>query len=94
MSIKKVEMNSRYQLRYAAGQYWLLNMEQPGVPYRRPMCMNAMGAEIWNRMIMGFNNEQIAEVLTKEYEVGVEEIREDIVQFQKQLAVYGVAIEE
>ncbi len=87
-------MLERYQLRYAAGQYWLLDMEQEGVPYKRPMSMNAIGAEIWEMLKKGWTIEQMTEVFTKEYEVDKEEIREDILQFQKQLTAYGVAIEE
>lgn len=87
-------MLERYQLRYAAGQYWLLDMEQPGVPYKRPMSMNAVGAEIWELLSKGCTIEQTTEVLMKEYLVSKEEIHEDIRQFQKQLEAYGVVIGE
>lgn len=83
-----------YQLRYAAGKYWLLDMKQKGVPYKRPMIMNSMGAKIWNLMTKNWSIEQITTVLIKEYDVTAEEIREDIVQFQKQLTAFGVAIGE
>ena len=89
--MKNVE---RYQLRYAAGQYWLLDMEQAGVPYKRPMVMNAMGAEIWKKLAKGWTIEQISEVFIKEYEVSLEEMREDIVQFQRNLTAFGVVFEE
>ncbi|MBQ8038840.1 MAG: PqqD family protein, partial [Lachnospiraceae bacterium] len=87
-------MLERYQLRYAAGQYWLLDMEQPGVPYKQPMCMNAVGAEIWEMLKKGWSVEQMTEVFMKEYQVEKEEIQEDIIQFQKQLTAFGVVIEE
>ena len=87
-------MLERYQLRYAAGQYWLLDMEQTGVPYKRPMSMNVVGAEIWEMLKKGWSIEQMCEVFIKEYQVDKEEIREDIIQFQKQLTAYGVVIGE
>ncbi len=87
-------MLERYQLRYAAGQYWLLDMEQAGVSYKRPMSMNAVGAEIWKMLKKGWSIEQISEVFIKEYQVDKEDIREDIIQFQKQLTAYGVVIGE
>ncbi|MBQ9141671.1 MAG: PqqD family protein [Lachnospiraceae bacterium] len=86
-------MLERYQLRYAAGQYWLLDMEQTGVPYKRPMSMNAIGAEIWEMLKKGWSINQMCEVFIMEYQVDKEEIREDIIQFQKQLATFGVVIE-
>lgn len=87
-------MLERYQLRYAAGQYWLLDMEQDGVPYKQPMCMNVVGAEIWKMMKKDWSIEQMIEVFNKEYQVEKGEIREDIIQFQKQLAAFGVVIGE
>lgn len=87
-------MLERYQLRYAAGQYWLLDMEQTGMAYKRPMSMNGVGAEIWKMLEKGWSIEGISEVFMKEYGVDKEEIREDIIQFQKQLAAYGVVIGE
>ncbi len=94
MSISVIKNISKYQLRHAAGQYWLLDMEQSGLPYRHPLSMNELGAEIWNRMLQGRSNVQIAEDLSKEYEVTVEEILEDIESFQVQLKSYGIIIGE
>lgn len=85
---------SGYQLRYAAGQYWLLDMEQKGSPYKHPMNLNHIGAEIWERMVSGKQMEQIAQELADEYKVGVEEVRKDIADFKNQLNTYGVITEE
>lgn len=94
MSMKQVKNSERYQLRYAAGQYWLLDMEQAGVPYRRPMCMNEFGAEIWKKLADGWNEEEIAEVFIREYDVSKEEILEDVIQFKISLQTYGIEFEE
>lgn len=92
MSMK--QMMPEYQLRCAAGQYWLLDMSQEGVPYKQPMMMNSMGAEIWTRMEQGMSGQQIAEALSQEYDADIKEIEKDILAFQKQLIGYGVTIEE
>ena len=94
MSSKHTKNMENYQLRYAAGQYWLLDMQQTGMPYKCPMSMNSMGAEIWRMLERGLSCEEIATDFSKEYDVAEEEMREDIIQFKKQLILYGVEIEE
>lgn len=81
---------SPYQMRYAAGLYWLLDMEQSGVPYRKPFATNEVGARIWELFEQGEDEEKIAEVLSIEYQVSREEIREDLAQFRLQLEQYGI----
>ena len=56
-------MNTRFQLRHAAGLYWLLDMEQDAGSYKKPLAMNEMGAEIFKLMQDGKTNLQIAEIL-------------------------------
>ncbi|MBO5337034.1 MAG: PqqD family protein [Lachnospiraceae bacterium] len=80
----------RYQLRHAAGMYWLLDMQQPGVPYKKPIAINEMGAQIWNLMQEDKENEAIAKTLSASYGVSPEMILEDVMSFQKQLADAGV----
>ena len=91
-TIKKLE--GRYQLRYAAGRYYLLDMNQTGVPYKRPMEMNTIGAQIWQMMVKGYTTEQVIQVLASEYEADVADIREDVQQFQGSLITYGIEIGE
>ena len=78
----------RYQLRYAAGLYWLLDTEQPGVPYKKPLSMNGVGADIYRMMTKGMNREQIAEALCEEYQMPKSVILQDVEQFQAQLEEY------
>ena len=40
--------NERYQIRKAAGVYWLLDMEQSGIEGRGCVMLNESGALIWN----------------------------------------------
>lgn len=80
----------RYHLRYAAGQYWLLDTWQEGVPYKRPLVMNEVGADIWRMIEQGLNREQILDVLCKEYQAAREMVVQDVEQFLAQLAEFGI----
>ncbi len=84
----------KYQLRAAAGGYWLLNMEQRGVPYQSPLSVNAVGAEIWNRLSAGESTAAIVENLSIQYETSKEEIQEDVLAFISQLEALGILEEE
>ena len=50
-----------YQLRHAAGRYWLLDMQQEGLDYRKPVVLNECAAFIWKRNDQGEPQEQIAQ---------------------------------
>lgn len=80
----------RYQLRYAAGRYWLLDMEQEGIPYVRPLMTNEAGACIWKMVEQGFDREQIVESLCQEYSVEREVAAADVEQFLRLLETDGV----
>ena len=80
----------RYQLRYAAGQYWLLDTWQKGVPYRSPLTMNEVGADIWRMMEQGCSREQIVDALSREYQTSRDVVEQDLEQFQAQLAEFGI----
>ena len=84
------EIKNKYQLRKAAGLYWLLNMEQKGMPYQKPIPLNETGAAIWRMLLDGESFEQIAQKLAKEYETSVDEISDDMQQFIKQLESCGI----
>lgn len=80
----------RYQLRHAAGMYWLLDTWQEGVPYKKPLSMNEIGADIWKMMVQGQDKEQIVMALCREYQVTQEIVLQDVEQFQAQLLEYGI----
>ena len=88
------ERYKRYKLRHVAGHFYLLDMEQPGVPYKRPMELNGIGAEIWQMMLEDCTTEQVVKRLAGEYDADEVEIRQDVLAFQRSLAAYGVEIGE
>ncbi len=80
----------RFQLRYAAGMYWLLDMEQTGENYRRPLSMNEVGARIWEMTARGHDRDQIVDALCKEYQAERELVEPDVESFLRQLSEYGM----
>ena len=82
----------RYRLRYVAGIYWLVDTGQEGMPYRTPLTMNEVGADIWKMMERGFHQDKITDLLCQEYQVSKETALSDVEQFQKQLVDYGIKI--
>lgn len=83
-------MREKYQLRHAAGCYWLLNMEQSGKDYIQPVVLNESGAEIWKRLQAGDTMEQIAEEFHHRFQILLPEAMEDIKQFVLQLQKQGM----
>ena len=80
-----------YQLRHAAGRYWLLDMQQEGLDYRKPVVLNECAAFIWKRNDQGEPQEQIAQELQKTYGISMEQAREDTQQFIQSLKEQGLS---
>ena len=76
---------TRYQLRKAAGSYWLRDMEQTADFYRKPLQLNETGADIWNLYVLGKSHDEIVEILVGEYGVEKCELQEDVAAFFKML---------
>ncbi len=83
-------MTGEYQLRYAAGKYWLLDMKQESATYNRPICMNCVGADIWKLLSEGFTKEEIVASIQKKYEIEYSIAYTDCVTFLEQLMEQGV----
>ena len=84
-----LHMSARFQLRHAAGIYWLLDMEQEIGTYKKPLPMNEAGAEIFKLMQEGKNSLQIAEILVGRYSSKPEDVLSDILGFEIQLRDFG-----
>ena len=70
-----------YQLRHAAGRYWLLDMQQDGLDYKKPIELNESAALIWKWMQQGATREKIAQEIQKNYGIPMEQARADTEQF-------------
>lgn len=82
----------RYQLRQAAGKYWLLDMEQSAGKYVAPVAMNETGALILENFWEENDPSKAAKVLSETYEISLEEALEDVNAFLGQLRKKGIAL--
>lgn len=87
-------LKNRYCLRYAGGVYWLLDCEQEGVPYKEPIPMNEVGADIWSLMEQGKTESEIVEQISEDYGADKETVKQDVEQFRKQLLKMTGEIDE
>lgn len=80
-------MYNGYVLRKAADYYWLIDTRESGENYRKPLVMNKTGAFIWENLVAGKNDEEIAATL-KDEKTPLCEIRKDVQAFHEQLSEY------
>ena len=92
MTDNRGSLKERYCLRHAAGRYWLLDLTQPGLPYKRPVCMNDAGALIWETVSSDGTKEQAADVLAAEYGITQKQAKADVEEFMEQLRRQGVML--
>ncbi len=85
------QMLGAYQLREAAGAYWLLDMQQDGREYRQPLQLNETGARIVRGIAGGKTAEQLTAELAAYYELPEEQLSEDVHGFFAQLRESGIA---
>ncbi len=81
---------SRYIIRHAAGRYWLIDIEQPGIPYKRPIVINSVGAFIWEKYREGLKDSEIAALISSECGISHMEALNDIKAFMEQLEKQGI----
>lgn len=74
-----------YQLRHAAGRYWLLNVKQRGLDYIRPLCLNECGAYLWKMLCEGLDKITIADRLCDEFGLERGDALKDVEDFLEQL---------
>jgi hypothetical protein len=74
-----------YQLRHAAGKYWLLTMNQQGFDYRRPIALNETGAFLWELLAKGADRREAAGMLSQEFGLAESEAWQDVEDFIRQL---------
>ena len=82
-------MKERYQLRQAAGAYWLLDMEQGG-QYKTPFMLNECGAYIYRAYILGMSEEEIIQAFVNEYGLSFSCAQSDVGQFMMELRQHGI----
>ena len=94
MCEKKYNSITEYQLRKAAGKYFLLHMEQKGIPYEKPLLLNSVAAEFWSMLKEEKSKENIVKSIAEKYKVEEASVREDFESFYLQLKDFGIMIKE
>lgn len=85
-------MTDKYQLRQAAGMYWLLDMSQKGLEYKKPVCMNETGAYLWELIRNGYSKEMVIKHLCEEFGLNQDEASEDVEGYYNTLLQHGIEI--
>lgn len=87
-----MDLKKRYQIRKAAGLYWLLDMEQSGIGRQEQIVLNESGAYIWKLYDRLRSEAAVAEELSGEFDIPVEEALADVRQFLQQLKRQGLVL--
>ena len=82
----------RYQIREAAGRFWLIDMEQSAETYCPPVGMNESGAIILKSFLETGDVKQCAQKLREEFGIELQEAEEDAKDFLAQLRAKGIEI--
>lgn len=90
---KNRQRGHRYQLRHAAGLYWLIDIGQSGVPYISPVPLNECGARIWGLIESETSMAGICEQLSGMYEIPLEQAQRDVSDFIGQLRSRHIDLE-
>lgn len=80
----------KYQLRYAAGIYWLLDMEESGREKISPLLLNECGAYIWRLHQNGNTMDEVVARLCEKYGLTNSEASADVSEFFAELEKQGI----
>ena len=83
------QYGNSYQVRKAAGLYWILKMDQVGQAYVEPLPVNQVGADIFGLLQEGNTSQEIAKELSLKYGAPEDVIEEDVLAFLEQLKERG-----
>lgn len=87
-----MNLKKRYQIRKAAGLYWLVDMEQSGIDRQEQIVLNESGAYIWKQYERLRSKTAVAEELNREFGISAEEALTDVEQFLQQLQDQGMVL--
>lgn len=82
----------RYQLRHAAGIYWILDMWQSGKTPVRPIPLNECGAFLFRLLQEGASKEQMTSAFCEEYGLQEANAQEDVLAFCEQMRAAGIIL--
>lgn len=83
---------SNLVLRNVAGEYWLLDISQTTIEYKKPLRLNEVGASIYTLYAEGNREKEIVEILSSEYDVEGEVLAGDVKAFLEKIKSYSTNI--
>lgn len=93
MAESRIREPERWQLRHAAGTYWLLDMKQGPGDRKPPLSLNQVGAEIWSLLQQGMGEDTVADEMCRRYQIDRGSMMEDVRGFLAGLEAQGIVIE-
>ncbi len=66
-----------YQVRKAAGMYWITDTQQSGIDYKQPLCVNETGAWLWQLIQKGISESEIISQYAKRFDISPEIAEQD-----------------
>ena len=88
MEFDMSKIKAGYTLRRVAETYFLLDITQSGRPYKKPLQLNEVGADIWTFLQEGCSEDEVVKKLQEEYGVDAEMLRSDVEEFLQTLSNY------
>ena len=77
-----------YQIKYAAGRYWISKPHQTGTEYRRPFVVNESGARIFQMLADGLTEEAVVREISQEFQLAEDVVKPDIADFMRHIQQY------
>ena len=86
-----MKLKENYVLRQVLGSWVVLPLGAATVDFNGMLSLNDSGALLWKRLELGANREDLADVLTAEYDVSRQQALADVDEFYDILVRAGLA---
>lgn len=80
-----MKINEGFMLREVAGNFVVVPVGKASENFRGVINLNEIGAFIWRKIESGLAEDEIANALTEEYNVSLEQAKEDVNKFINKL---------
>lgn len=80
-----MKINEGFMLREVAGNFVVVPVGKASENFRGVINLNEIGAFIWRKIEAGLEESEIANALTEEYNVSLEQAKEDVNKFINKL---------
>lgn len=89
-----MKVNNQFILRNVAGDYLLIPTGRCALDVKGLILLSESGVLLYNKLMEGCTEEQLAAALTAEYEVSLQEAAQDTKAFLDQMRQLNILVEE